>query len=60
MVELVIGVFIVLAIAWAVVANKDELARHQALKNKKRFSGKRLPPEEQEELERLSKKYWWH
>lgn len=58
--EIGITIFIVLAIAWAFVGNKDELARHQALKNKKRSGGKRLPPEEQEELDRLSKKYWWH
>jgi hypothetical protein len=60
MVEAGAVILIVLTIAWAFVRSKGDLARLQLLKSRKRFGGKRLPPSEQAELERLSRKYWWH
>lgn len=47
---------IVLSALW----NRDDLKRLQHLKNKRRFSGKRLPADEQKELDRLQVKYPWY
>lgn len=56
----IIGVVILAAIALTSLWNKEDLKRLQALKNKRRFSGKRLSRDEQTELEHLQKKYWWY
>lgn len=59
-VSLIVGLVFVVAIAGSSLWNKEELARYQALKNKRRFGGKRLSPEDQAEFERPSIKYWWY
>lgn len=59
-ISLVVGLIFAIAIAGSFVWNKDELARYQALKNKRRFGGKRLPPEDLAEFDRLTRKYWWY
>lgn len=56
----IIGIVILAAIALSSLGNKEDLKRLQALKNKRRFSGKRLSGEEHTELENLQKKYWWY
>lgn len=53
---LVFLVLIVLSALW----NKEDLKRLQQLKNKRRFSGKRLSTDEQQELDRLQMKYPWY
>ena len=53
---LVFFVLIVLTALW----NSEDLKRLQQLKNKRRFSGKRLLPDEQQELNRLQGKYPWY
>lgn len=60
MIEFIIGAIILLAIVGASMTNKDDLKRFQSLKNKKRFSGKRLSLGEQEEIAKLTTKYWWY
>jgi len=57
---IVVGCVVLIAIVLSSMWNKDDLKRLQELKNKRRFSGKRLPPDELAELEQLSKKYWWY
>jgi hypothetical protein len=57
---LIIGVIVLVGIVGSGLMNKDDLNRYQALKNKRRFSGKRLPASEQEEIDKLAKKYWWY
>lgn len=57
---LVIGLLVLVGIVSVSMGNKEDLARLQQLKNKRRFSGKRLPPAEMQEFERLSRKYWWY
>ena len=59
MIGFIIGAVVLLAIILASVSNRDDLARYQQLKNKRRFSGRRLSPQEQEEIDRLARKYWW-
>ena len=60
MTGLIIGAIFLVAIILASLSNREGLKRYQQLKNKRRFSGKRLPPEELEEFNRLAKKYpWW-
>lgn len=56
----IIGVVILAAVALTSLWNKEDLKRLQALKNKHRFSGKRLSRDEHTELENLQKKYWWY
>lgn len=60
MVAVIISVLVLAGILWACMLDKEELSRHQQLKNKRRFGGKRLSAEDQAELDRLSQKYWWH
>lgn len=55
----VVGAIVFVAIVCASLFNKGDLDRYQRLKNKRRFSGRRLSPSEQEEIDRLSRKYWW-
>ncbi|WP_404463066.1 hypothetical protein LG331_09820 [Vreelandella aquamarina] len=55
----VIGAIVLAGIIGASLSNKRNLDRYQQLKNKRRFSGKRLTPSEQEEIDRLARKYWW-
>jgi hypothetical protein len=57
---IIVGAIFAIAIACSSLWNKDDLARYQALKNKRRFSGKRLQPDELAELDRLTRKYWWY
>lgn len=59
-IPLLVGLVVVVAIVGSALSGKEELARYQALKNKRRFSGRRLPPNEQAEFDRLAKKYWWY
>ncbi len=59
MIGLVVGAIILIGIIGASLSGREELDRYQQLKNKRRFSGQRLTPEEQEEMNRLSQKYWW-
>lgn len=56
---LIVGAFFCIAIIFASLGSKDDLGRYQQLKNKRRFSGKKLTPDEKEEADRLAKKYWW-
>ena len=56
----VVGVVILAAIFLTSLWNKEDLQRLRALKNKRRFGGKQLQIEEQVELEKLQKKYWWY
>ena len=58
--ELLIGAVVLVLILASAMWNKGDLKRLQDLKNKRRFSGKRLPPEELEELDRLMRKYPWY
>lgn len=57
---LVVGVVVLVAIAGASLWNSNDLKRYQELKNKRRFSGKRLSPPELEEFYQLARKYWWY
>ena len=57
---LVVGLIVVLVIVASSMSNKGDLKRLQELKNKRRFGGKRMPIEEQQELDALAKKYWWY
>ena len=60
MVGIIISLIVLLLIAAASWYDKEDLQRLQALKNKRRFGGKRLPLDELQELDRLQKKYWWY
>lgn len=55
----IIGIIVFIAIVAASLTNKDDLNRYQALKNKRRFGGKRLSDTEKEEIDKLAAKYWW-
>ena len=55
----IVGLVVFVLILIVSVTNKPELKRYQELKNKRRFSGKRLPPNELAELEKLTRKYPW-
>lgn len=59
-VGLIIGVLVVAGILASSLQNKGDLKRLQELKNKRRFSGRRLSVEEAEELNRLQVRYWWY
>jgi hypothetical protein len=59
-VAIVVGIVVVLVIVISSMSNKGDLKRLQDLKNKRRFGGKRLPIEEQQELDNLAKRYWWY
>lgn len=59
MVGFIIGAFVLVAIVASSLTNKDDLNRYQQLKNKRRFSGRRLSLDEQSEIDRLARKYWW-
>lgn len=56
----IIAIVILAAITLSSLGKKENLKRLQELKNKRRFSGKRLSGEEHTELENLQKKYWWY
>lgn len=58
--ELLIGIAVLVLIVCAALWNKGDLKRLQELKNKRRFSGKRLPPDELAEFENLARKYPWY
>lgn len=60
MIELIVGFVVVAFVLIVSLTNKGDLRRYQELKNKRRFSGKRLPPEELAELEQLAKKFPWY
>jgi hypothetical protein len=60
MVGLVVGAIVLVIIVIISFANSDDLKRLQHLKNKRRFGGRRLPPEEEQELDRLLRKYPWY
>lgn len=55
----IIGAVLLILLVLASLYNKGDLDRYQQLKNKRRFSGRRLSASEQEEIDRLSRKYWW-
>lgn len=57
---LIFGAIVLVGIVGTSLMNRDDLNRYQALKNKRRFSGKRLSAAEQDEICKLSKKYWWY
>lgn len=57
---LIIGAIVLVGIVGASLINKDDLNRYQALKNKRRFGGKRLSAAEQDEIDKLARKYWWY
>ncbi|MGY1408371.1 hypothetical protein ACW5EG_02125 [Luteimonas sp. A611] len=59
MAAFVIGVVFLLAIVAASLSNSGDLDRFQQLKNKRRFSGRRLSSDEQAEFDKLARKYWW-
>ncbi|MBO9872469.1 MULTISPECIES: hypothetical protein [Xanthomonas] len=59
MIGFIIGAIVLVGIIGASLSNKGDLNRYQQLKNKRRFSGKRLTPSEQEEIDHLARKYWW-
>lgn len=56
---LIVGLVVLVLILIVSATDKEELSRLQQLKNKRRFSGRKLPVEEAEELDRLLRKYWW-
>lgn len=56
----VTSVAILAAIVLTSLWNKEDIQRLQGLKNKRRFRGARLSTDEQLELEKLQKKYWWY
>ena len=60
MVPLLIGIAFLVLILLSAAWNKDGLKRYQELKNKKRFSGRKLSPQEQAEMDKLMVKYWWY
>lgn len=60
MVPILIGIVFFVLIVLSSLWNKDDLKRYQELKNKRRFSGRRLTPDEQAELDKLMVKYWWY
>ena len=57
---LIVSAVVLVAIVGSSLWNSDDLKRYQELKNKRRFSGKRLPALELEEFDRLARKYWWY
>jgi FtsZ-interacting cell division protein ZipA len=57
---LIIGAIVLVAIVCSSLWNSEDVKRYQALKNKRRFDGKRLSAQELEELDRLAKRYWWY
>lgn len=59
MIAIIVGAIVLIGIIAASLSNKGDLDRYQQLKNKRRFSGKRLAPQEKEEIDRLARKYWW-
>jgi FtsZ-interacting cell division protein ZipA len=59
MIGIIIGAIFLIALVTAGLSNRGDLDRYQQLKNKRRFSGKRLTPDEREEMARLARKYWW-
>lgn len=60
MIEFIVGLVVVALVLIVSLTNKGDLKRYQELKNKRRFSGKRLPSDELAELEKLARKYPWH
>ncbi len=58
--EFLVGGILLALVVVAAMNNRGSLKRYQELKSKHRFGGKRLPPEEQAELDELRKKYWWY
>lgn len=60
MIEFIVGLVFVVLILIVSLTNKSDLKRYQELKNKRRFSGKRLPSEELAELDQLARKYPWY
>ena len=60
MTAIVIGGVVLVLILLVSMWDKEELQRFQALKKKRRFGGKRLSPADQQEYERMAKKYWWY
>ena len=59
MIGLIIGAIFLIGIIGASFSNKGDLERYQQLKNKRRFSGKKLTLDEHAEMNRLAQKYWW-
>ena len=59
MIEFIVGLVVVALILMVSLTKKGDLKRYQELKNKRRFSGKRLPPDELAELDKLARKYPW-
>lgn len=59
-VGLLVALVVLVGIVGASMWDREDLQRLQQLKNKRRFGGKRLPPHELEELDRLARKYWWY
>ena len=59
MIGFVIGAIVLVGIIGASLSNMDDLDRYQQLKNMRRFGDKGLTPSEQEEIDRLARKYWW-
>lgn len=57
---LIIVVIVLAGIVGTILMNKGDLNRYQALKNKRRFGGKRLSVAEQDEIDKLARKYWWY
>jgi hypothetical protein len=60
MIGAVIAVIVLLLIVGASLYDKEELKRLQILKNRRRFGGKKLPPADLQELDKLQRKYWWY
>ena len=60
MIEFIIGAVVVALILIVSLTNQGDLKRYQELKNKRRFSGKRLPADELAELDKLARKYPWY
>lgn len=59
-VGVIVGIVVIVLIALSSLWNKEDLNRLQQLKNKRRFSGRRLSADEANELDRLKRKYWWY
>lgn len=60
MIAIVVSAVVLAIIIVVSLTNSDDLKRLQQLKNKRRFSGRRLTADEEQELNRLLVKYPWY
>jgi len=59
LIAFVIGLVFFVAIMLTYASNKEERDRYYQLEHKRRYGGKKLPPDELAEWEKLARKYKW-